>query len=43
MFIAENVNTITITDAEDGDVITCRAENDIGFDESHTTINVTGI
>ena len=42
MLIAEDVNTITITDAKDGDVITCRANNNIGFDEEHTTIHVKG-
>ena len=32
--------TITITDATYGDVITCRADNNIGFDEESTTIHV---
>ena len=40
--IAGDVNTITITDAEDGDVVTCRADNNIGFDEERTTISVKG-
>ena len=42
LIIAGDVNTITITDAKDGDVITCRADNNIGFDEERTTINVIG-
>ena len=37
-----NVSTITVTDAADGDVFTCRAENNIGFDMENTIINVTG-
>lgn len=41
MLIAEDVNTTTITDAEDGDFISCRAINDVGNDYEHTTINVT--
>ena len=35
-----NVSTITITDASDGDVFTCRANNSIDFDVEKTTINV---
>ena len=35
-----SVSTITVTDYNDGDVFTCRAENVIGFDEESTTINV---
>ena len=35
-----NVSTITVTDYNDGDVFTCRADNDVGFDEESTTINV---
>ena len=35
-----NVSTITVTDYNDGDVFTCRADNDVGFDEKSTTINV---
>ena len=35
-----NDATITITDATYGDVITCRANNSIGFDEESTTIHV---
>ena len=35
-----NDTTITITDATYGDVITCRANNTIGFDEESTTIHV---
>ena len=35
-----NVSTITVTNYNDGDVYTCRAENDVGFDEESTTINV---
>ena len=42
MLIAEDVNTITITDAEDGDIIICRADNNVGFDEEYTTIHVKG-
>ena len=34
----DNVNTITISNAKDGDVVTCRANNNIGFDEENTTI-----
>ena len=40
-----DVSTITITDVDPGDdrdMYTCRAENDIGFDEETTTINVFG-
>ena len=33
-----NVSTITVTKYSDGDVYTCRAENDVGFDEENTTI-----
>ena len=35
-----NVSTITVTDYNDGDVYTCRADNDVGFNEESTTINV---
>ena len=35
-----NDTTIIITDAIYGDVITCRANNSIGFDEENTTIHV---
>ena len=35
-----NDSTITITNATYGDVITCRANNSIGFDEESTTIQV---
>ena len=38
--IRGNVTTITITDATYGDVITCKANNTIGFDEESTTIHV---
>ena len=41
-FRPEDGNTITITDAKDGDVVTCRADNHIGFDEEFTTISVKG-
>ena len=34
--------TITITDAQNGDVFMCRADNSIGFDEESTTIHVEG-
>ena len=37
-----NVSTITVTDYNDGDVFTCRTENDVGFDVGTTTINVLG-
>ena len=36
----DNNATITITDATYDDVITCRANNTIGFDEESTTIHV---
>ena len=35
-----NVSTITITDANNGDVFECRADNIIGFDTENTTIHV---
>ena len=35
-----NVSTITITDASNGDVFKCRADNIIGFDTEYTTIHV---
>ena len=38
--IEGNVSTITITDAHNGDVFKCRADNDIGFDTENTTIYV---
>ena len=34
--------TINVTDAYDGDNITCRADNNIGFDMATTTISVQG-
>ena len=34
-----NVTTITVTDATDGDVFTCRADNNIGFDSEETAIS----
>ena len=37
-----NVSTITVTDYNDGDEFTCRADNDVGFDEESTIINVFG-
>ena len=38
-----NVSTITVTNYNDDDVYTCRAENDVGFDEESTMIiNVFG-
>ena len=40
--IAEDVNNITITDANNSDVITCRAVNNVGFYEEVTTITVIG-
>ena len=36
----ENVSAITITDASNGDVFKCRADNIIGFDTVNTTIYV---
>ena len=36
-----NVSTITITDASNGDIFKCRAENNIGFDTENTTIYIT--
>ena len=36
----ESVSTITITDASNGDVLKCRADNIIGFDTESTTIHV---
>ena len=35
-----NVSTITITDARNGDIFKCRAENNIGFDTENTTIYI---
>ena len=35
-----NVSTITITDASNGDVFKCKADNIIGFDTANTTIYV---
>ena len=35
-----SVSTITITDANNGDVFKCRADNIIGFDTESTTIHV---
>ena len=35
-----NVSTITITDASNGDVFQCRADNTEGFDTEKTTIHV---
>ena len=35
-----NVSTITITDASNGDVLKCRADNLIGFDTKNTVIHV---
>ena len=40
--IAGDVNNITITDVNNSDVITCRADNNVGFDEEDTTIIVIG-
>ena len=36
----ESVSTITITNASNGDVFKCRADNIIGFDTESTTIHV---
>ena len=35
-----NLSTITVTDYNDGDVFTCRADNIVGFDEENTTIHM---
>ena len=35
-----NISTITITDAHNGDVFKCRADNIIGFDAAKTAIYV---
>ena len=35
-----NTSTITVTNYNDGDVYTCRADNNVGFDKENTTINV---
>ena len=35
-----NDSTITITDADNGDVFKCRADNIIGFDAKNTSIHV---
>ena len=35
-----NVSTITITDASNGDVFQCRADNTEGYDTEHTIIHV---
>ena len=40
--IAGNANSITINDTNNSDVITCRAVNNVGFDEEVTTITVIG-
>ena len=42
--IEGNSSTITktVTEADDGDNITCRADNNIGYDIATTTINVGG-
>ena len=37
-----NVSTITVTDYNNSDLFTCRADNNIGFDLENTTINVFG-
>jgi len=41
-----NVSRITLSnvnfDDDDGDMYTCRAENNIGFDEETTVVNVFG-
>ena len=34
--------TITVTEADDCDNITCRADNNIGYDVATTAINVVG-
>ena len=38
----ENETTITVTDYNDSDVVTCRADNVVGFDEKSTTLIVFG-
>ena len=37
-----NASFITVSNYNDGDVFTCRADNHIGFDMESTTINVFG-
>ena len=37
-----NNSVITVSDYTDGEVFTCRAENDIGSDIENTTVNVFG-
>lgn len=37
-----NVSSITVTDPEDGDNFTCRAENNIGFDMESSNITLLG-
>ena len=40
LYSTENVSSITITDPENGDNFTCRADNHIGFDSKSTNITV---
>lgn len=37
----ENSSSITVTDAMEGDVFTCKAENEVGFDRKNTVIKFT--
>ena len=37
-----NVTSINVTDANDNDTFTCRADNSIGFDMENTTVRVFG-
>ena len=37
-----NVSTITVTNYNDSDMYTCKADNDVGFDNESTNINVFG-
>ena len=37
-----NVSNIVVTNYNDGDEYTCRADNDVGYDNKSTTINVFG-
>ena len=42
LIIAEDVNTLTITNVKDGDVFTCRADDNVGLDKECTTVSVIG-
>ena len=40
MDVSAYVNTITISNVKDGDVVRCRANSSIGYDEKFTTIMI---